>query len=42
MAQIQVVGERIYLVSTYVYNENYDNRMQVMEPYLDSFQLIEE
>lgn len=42
MAQIQIVGSRLYLVSSYVYNQNYDNRMQVMEPYLDSFQLIVE
>jgi hypothetical protein len=39
-ARIYLVGNRLYRVTTYVFNENWNNRLQTMDDYLASFELL--
>jgi hypothetical protein len=39
-ARIYLVGNRLYRATTYVFNENWNNRLQTMDDYLASFELL--
>lgn len=40
-ARLYLVGSRLYLVSTYVFNENWDNNLEKMNTFLSSFQVYQ-
>ena len=39
-ARIYLVGNRLYRVTTYVFNENWSHRLETMDDYLASFELL--
>lgn len=40
-ARLYLVGTRLYLISAYVFNENWDNNLEKIDTFLQSFQVYE-